>query len=307
VHKDSKILITGSTGLVGSALLNFLKDLGFKNVFGSTRANCNLLDFIETRNYFDKISPEYVFHCAGRVYGIMGNMNNKGISFYENVMINTNVIESSRLVNVKKITVMGTGAIYPYPSPGLPLEENMIFQGSPHKSEDSYAHAKRAMLTMLYAYEESYAMNWAYVVSCNLFGPNDKFDPINGHVIPSLISKFYNAKKRNGRVSVWGNGSAKRDFMYVKDVVNALFQIMSKINGVINLGSGRIYSIKEIVNLLGEITEMNSSIDWDSEKPNGQDYRAYDLSRLDSTGFKCKYEMRSGLTETWDWYKNKND
>ena len=234
-------------------------------------------------------------------------MNNKGISFYENIIINTNVIESSRLVNVKKITVMGTGAVYPFPSPELPLKENMIFQGSPHQSEDSYAYAKRAMLAMLYAYEESYAMSWAFVVSCNLFGPNDKFDPINGHVIPSLICKFYNAKKRNGRVSVWGNGSAKRDFMYVKDVVEALFQIMTKINGVINLGSGQIYSIKEVVNILGEVTEMSSKIDWDSEKPNGQDYRSYDLSKLDATGFKCHYDMKSGLTETWNWYKNKND
>lgn len=307
MKKNSRILITGSLGLVGSALLHFLKDLGFKNVFGGSRENCNFLDFIETRDYFNKISPEYVFHCAGRVYGIMGNMNNKGISFYENIMINTNVIESSRLVNVKKITVMGTGAVYPYPSPGLPLKEDMIFQGSPHKSEDSYAFAKRAMLTMLYAYEESYAMDWAFVVSCNLFGPNDKFDPINGHVIPSLISKFYNAKKENGRVLVWGNGSAKRDFMYVKDVAEALFQIMSKINGEVNLGSGQIYSIKEIVNILGEITGMSSNIDWDSEKPNGQDYRAYDLSRLDTTGFECKYDMKRGLTETWNWYKNKND
>jgi len=307
MKKDSRILITGSLGLVGSALLHFLRDLGFKNVFGSSRENCNFLNFIETRDYFNKISPEYVFHCAGRVYGIMGNMNNKGISFYENIMINTNVIESSRLVNVKKITVMGTGAVYPYPSPGLPLKEDMIFQGRPHKSEDSYAFAKRAMLTMLYAYEQSYAMDWAFVVSCNLFGPNDKFDPINGHVIPSLISKFYNAKKENGRVLVWGNGSAKRDFMYVKDVAEALFQIMSKINGEVNLGSGQIYSIKEIVNILGEITGMSSNIDWDSEKPNGQDYRAYDLSRLNATGFECKYDMKKGLTETWNWYKNKND
>ena len=127
MKKDSRILITGSLGLVGSALLHFLRGLGFKNVFGSSRENCNFLNFIETRDYFNKISPEYVFHCAGRVYGIMGNMNNKGISFYENVTINTNVIESSRIVNVKKITVMGSGAVYPFPSQGLPLKEDMIF------------------------------------------------------------------------------------------------------------------------------------------------------------------------------------
>jgi GDP-L-fucose synthase len=302
MQKESKILVTGSHGLVGTALVNHLKKLGFKKVFGVERAECDLLSYADTSNFFKKISPEFVFHCAARVYGIMGNMNNKGISFYDNVMINTNVVESARLVNVRKITVMGTGAVYPYPSPGLPLKEDMIFQGWPHHAEDSYANAKRAMLAMLYAYEESYGIDWAYIVSCNLFGPNDKFDTQNGHVVPSLIKKFYDAKTTNSKVVIWGDGSARRDFMYVKDAAEALCEIMFKLKGPVNLGSGRIYSISEIVSELAKITGMSLNIDWDASKPNGQDYRAYDLSKLNSTEFKCEYDMQTALAETWNWY-----
>jgi GDP-L-fucose synthase len=305
MRKDSIIIITGAYGLVGSALFTHLKEVGYVNVFRLGRKECNLLNLNETLKFFEKIKPEYLFHCAARVYGIMGNMNNKGISFYENITINTNVIESSRIVNVKKITVMGSGAVYPFPSPGLPLKEDMIFLGWPHKSEDSYANAKRAMLAMLYAYEESYKIDWAYVVSCNLFGPNDKFDIENGHVIPSLISKFHYAKKNNSEVVIWGDGSSKRDFMYVKDAASALLKIMQNSHGPINLGSGNIYSILEMVNFIKEVTSFNSNVIWDVAMPNGQDYRAYDLTKLKESGFECKYEIKTGLIETWNWFRKK--
>ena len=197
---------------------------------------------------------------------------------------------------------MGTGAVYPYPSPGLPLKEDMIFLGEPHVAENSYAHAKRAMLAMLRAYEESYGMKWAYIVSCNLFGPRDKFDTEFGHVVPSLIKKFYDAKVRGEKISVWGDGSAKRDFMYVKDTARVALEIMQQVNGPTNIGSGNVYSIREIVDMVADITNMQGQILWDNSKPNGQDYRAYDLRKINSIGFQCKYDIKEGLQETWDWY-----
>ena len=151
MNKMSMILVTGAYGLVGSALVDFLRSTGYKAVVGIGRNDCNLLNSEETKHVIARIRPDYVFHCAAKVYGILGNMNNKGISFYENVLINTNIVEAVRISKVKKITVMGTGAVYPYPPPGLPLKEEMIFMGSPHSSEDSYAHAKRALLAMLRA------------------------------------------------------------------------------------------------------------------------------------------------------------
>lgn len=302
MNKDDTIVITGAGGLVGSALVDHLAEQGFTNVIPLRRTDCDLVDTTSVFDKFEALKPRYVFHAAARVYGIMGNMKNQGLSFYDNCMINTNVVEASRRVGVKKITVMGTGAVYPFPSPGLPLREEMIFLGRPHHAESAYANAKRAMLAMLEAYNDSYGLNWAYIVSCNLFGPRDKFDTEFGHVVPSLVKKFYDAKKAGTDVLAWGDGSAKRDFMYVKDAARVALNIMEKIDGPANIGSGRVLSIREIVEELGKISGMSDKIRWDSSKPNGQDYRAYDLTKIDSTGFKCRYPLHVGLQETWDWY-----
>jgi GDP-L-fucose synthase len=302
MNKHDKILITGARGLVGSALVEHLRHEGYVNVNEVGRQECDLVNPASTRDFFDATRPDYVFHAAARVYGIMGNMKNKALSFYDNVMINTNVVDAAQKVGVKKITVMGTGAVYPYPSPGLPLKEDMIFLGVPHPAEDSYGHAKRAMLAMLRAYEESYGLEWAYVVSCNLFGPRDKFDIEFGHVVPSLIKKFYDAKQKGEKVVVWGDGSAQRDFMYVKDTARVGLAIMNSISGPSNIGSGTVYRIRDIVDMIADISGMADKIIWDAMKPNGQDYRAYDLSKIDSIGFKCDYTIRQGLEETWEWY-----
>ena len=217
-------------------------------------------------------------------------------------MINTNVVEASRRAGARKITVMGTGAVYPFPSPGLPLKEDMIFLGRPHPSQAGYANAKRAMLAMLEAYQESYGLKWAYIVSGNLFGPRDRFDIELGNVVPSLIKKFYDAKKSGGTVPVWGDGSAERDFIYVKDAARAALAVMSGVDGAVNMGSGGVYSIRAVVDVLSELTGMSGRIEWDRSKPNGQAYRAYDLTKLHAAGFAPKYSLRAGLEETWNWY-----
>lgn len=299
---DDRILITGAKGLVGSALADHLRLAGHVNLVEIGRDTCDLTDSAATIALFERERPDYVFHAAARVYGIMGNLKNKALSFFDNVMINTNVVEAARRAGVKKIAAMGTGAVYPYPSPGLPLQEDMIFLGKPHPAEDSYAHAKRAMLAMLQAYEESYGMQWVYIVSCNLFGPRDKFDTEFGHVVPSLIKKFRDAQQRSGRVLVWGDGSAQRDFLYVKDAARAVQLAMDNCNGAVNMGSSEVLRIREIVDMIAQVSGMQGRVDWDASKPNGQDYRAYDLSKLAATGFKPKYSILSGLEETWQWY-----
>lgn len=302
MNLNETILVTGGKGLVGSALVEHLRSEGFNNVVAIGRDDCDLIDTISTRKCFERHRPAYVFHAAARVYGIMGNMKNKALSFFDNVMINTNVVDAAQKVGVKKITVMGTGAVYPYPSPSLPLKENMIFMGEPHAAENSYAHAKRAMLAMLRAYEESYGMEWAYVVSCNLFGPRDKFDTEFGHVVPSLIKKFFDAKRFGEKVVVWGDGSAQRDFMYVKDTARVGLAIMKNINGPVNIGGGTVFSIRDLVEIIADIADMEHQIVWDEKKPNGQDYRAYDLTKINLIGFKCQYTIKQGLEETWAWY-----
>jgi GDP-L-fucose synthase len=301
---DDKILITGGSGLVGNALSERLKISGYTSVYSLSSKDCDLMNLENTLDLFMKIQPDVVFHLAAQVYGIMGNMKNKGMSFLRNTLINTHVIEASRQANVEKIVAMGSGCVYPYPSPGLPLSEHMVWQGEPHPSENSYAHSKRAMLAQLNAYSEDYKMKFAFVISGNLFGPHDKFDPDFGHVTPSLVRKFYEAKRDSARVNIWGNGSAKRDFMYSDDVADALMIIMDKIEGPVNMGSGNVSSIRNIVDILADYTGMVEKVDWDSSKPNGQDYREYELSKLKDAGFKAKVSLEEGLKKTYDWYVN---
>jgi GDP-L-fucose synthase len=261
-----------------------------------------LTDLAATKKLFQEERPEFVFHAAAQVYGIMGNMRNKGLSFFKNILINTHVIEAARLVAVKKIVAMGSGCVYPYPSPGLPLREEMVWMGIPHDSENSYAHAKRAMLAQLNAYRENYGLEFAFVISGNLYGPNDKFDSVYGHVTPALVRKFHEAKQVDGRVSVWGDGSARRDFLYSQDVGEALLRIMDGGSSTINMGSGVVSSIKQIVDILSDYTGMGDRVDWDPSKPNGQDYREYNLSKLKALGFTPRFSIESGIRATYDWY-----
>lgn len=295
-----RILVTGAAGMVGSHVVDALRAQG-RETAATDRYDCDLRDAAATQRMFRALSPTHVFHPAACVYGIIGNMNNPGQSFLENIQINTNVIEAARIVGVEKITVMGTGCVYPYPPVKTPLSEEDIFMGRPHPSEAGYAHAKLAMLAMLEAYEQHFA--WAYVVSCNLFGPRDKFDPVNGHVIPSLIKKFCNAARTGGDVTVWGDGSAKRDFIYIKDAARAIVTIMDKGRGPINLGTNNVLSIGEIIAMISNISGVgHDRIIWDHSKPNGVDYRGYDLTKLNLLGFTRDYPIELGLQETWDWF-----
>jgi len=307
LNKADRIVVTGAAGLMGSAMVEHLRAEAHANIIPLARADCDLLDAAATLAFFGRSRPDHVFHAAARVYGLGGSMKHQGASFYENVMINTNVVEASRRAGARKVTVMGTGAVYPFPSPDLPLKEDMIFQGRPHPAQAGYANAKRAMLSMLEAYEESYGLKWAYIVSGNLFGPRDRFDTEFGNVVPSLIKKFYDAKKSGGKVPVWGDGSAQRDFIYVKDAARAALAAMSVIDGAVNMGSGGVYRIRDVVDTLSELTGMSGRVEWDPSKPNGQAYRGYDLSKLAGAGFKPAYSLRAGLEETWNWYCAQND
>ena len=301
---NDKIMVTGAKGLLGSALVSLLEAQGYQNIVAIGHQDCDLTNQAQTLGFIQDHNPDYVFHLAARVYGLMGNLSNQALSFYDNILINTNVVHGAYLAGVKKITVMGTGCVYPYPSPSLPLQEDMIFEGRPHQSGSGYAHAKRAMLAMCEAYEQSHDMAWAYIVSCNIFGTHDKFDIINGRFVPSIIKKCYDAKQLGERVTVWGNGSAQRDFLYAKDAAKATLAIMDHLNGPVNMGSGTVYAIREVIGMLTDITGLHNAFDWDPSKPNGQDYRGYDLSKLQSIGFTSSYSMAEGLQETWDWYCN---
>jgi GDP-L-fucose synthase len=303
------ILVTGAHGLAGSAVVESLRAQGFRRVIEIGRHDCDLRDFDATAQTFERLCPTYVFHAAACVYGIGGNMKNQGKSFLENTLINTAVIDAARQVGVKKIIVMGTNAIYGWPPKTMPIPESAIFDGRPHESESAYGQAKRGMLAMLEAYENSYGLNWVYLVSGNLYGPRDKFNPETGHVLPTLIWRFYQASIGDEPVELWGDGSPQRDFLYVKDLARIVSVAMaSDMHGEINIGNGTTWSIRQVVEKLSTISGVPlDRVKYDTTMPNGRMCCTLDLSRLKATGFEPEYTLETGLQETWDWYRENNN
>jgi GDP-L-fucose synthase len=300
IHKDSKFVVTGGSGLVGAALVAELQKLGFYNVVSLGSRDCDLRDGSAVDALFQKEKPDYVFHMAAKVFGLGGNARFKSDVLVDNVLINTNVIESSRKVNVKKIVAMGSGCVYPDFGDSRPVSEDQIWNGPPHPSEDSYGHSKRLMLAQLNAAKEQYGLNFAFAISGNLYGPADNFDTLNGHVTPSLVAKFFEAANAGTDVSVWGTGAAIRDFTYSDDMARALIEIFMNLEGPVNAGSGQRHAIREIVEILASHTGVKVS--WDSTKPDGQLARFYDLSKLKNLGFSPLVDLQAGVTKTYDWY-----
>lgn len=305
MQPDSRIAVTGGSGMVGTALVRALRDAGFRNVLSMGSADCNLLDWNATHAFFQQHKPEFVFHIAARVFGLMGHMKNKGVAYLDNILINTHTIEAARLAGTRKIVAMGSGCVYPHPAPGNPVTEDMIWMGLPHHGEDSYAHAKRAMLAHLIAYQEQYDLPFAFIISGNMYGPDDKFEQEFGQVTPSLVRKFHTAATQGGEVPVWGTGRAKRDFMFSADAGRAMIAIMQHLEGPVNMGSGQTIAIRDLVDALSEISGMGDRVVWDSTKPDGQDHRAYDLTRLFSTGFRPQTALIDGMRITYDAFAAK--
>lgn len=301
INNYSKILVTGSKGLVGTALVNELSKQGYTNLCLPSRQECDLTNFQSVKSYFIAEKPEIVFHSAAAVFGIGGNLKNPAKIFFDNVLMNSHVIEASHLCGTKKIIAMGTVAAYAEPR-SLPVKEEDIWEGPPHDSESSYGHAKRAMLAQLQAYKQNYGLDYAYVISTNLYGQNDKFNTRFGHVIPSLICKFYEAKKNGTNVEIWGDGSAARDFLYSKDMARALVLLMNQFSGAINVASGKKCNIHDVVDLLTDYFEMHGRVQWDTKMPNGRKFYEVDLTKLRTLGFLPLYTMKDGLLETLEWF-----
>jgi len=311
MKKNHPIIVTGANGLAGSAVVEHFREKMHTCVIPATRADVDLTDTKATHDFFERVGgdrgPFYVFHAAAQVYGLGGNMANQGKSILNNTLINTNVIEAAHRSGCRKITVMGTNAIYPWPAPvGRAYNEGDIFNGRPHDGEAAYGHAKRHMLAMLEAYQQSYGLEYSYLVSGNLYGPRDRFDPVNGHVLPSLISKFAEALDTGGTVEVWGDGSPMRDFLYSGDLARIVHIMMSEDlkPGPINIGNGSLTSIHDTVQLLCKVTGLSADrVRWNASKPNGRVNCEIDLNRLRALGFTPLYDLERGLSETWKWFR----
>ncbi len=298
---NGSVLVTGASGVIGTATVRVLEDAGY-SVTAVATADGDLRDADAATSLVRKVAPDVIVHLAARVGGLMGNAGSQGQMFLDNVRINTNVVEAARDAGVRKIVAMGSVAVYP-DGIELPMRESDIWLGAPHESEAGYAHAKRSMLAHLDAYRAQYGLEFAFAVATNLYGPNDRYDEARGHVLPSLMSKFHRGVMTGDPVDVWGTGTATRDFLYSRDAAEALKTLLEQGDGVYNVASGNHVTIKQLVDELVAVTGYTGEVTWDRTKPDGQASRGYDITKLAALGWAPQTPLTAALTETWEWYR----
>lgn len=291
-----KLLVTGGNGLVGSSINSDVK-IG---------KEYNLIIPEETDKMFQFHKPTHVIHCAGKVGGVGGNMNHKGEYFYDNIMINTNVIEGARKSGVEKLVSFLSTCIFP-DNVEYPLTESKIHLGEPHSSNYPYAYAKRMADIQIRAYREQYGLNYVSVIPTNIFGPNDNFSLTHGHVMPMLIHKLYLAQQNNTDFVVWGSGKPLREFIYSKDVAKLSEWAVNYYNEsepIIFSTSDEI-SIIDLVDLLVKEFNFKGKVIFDSAKPDGQYRKPSDNSKLKSYLLDFKFTpIEEGIKETVKWFIN---
>jgi GDP-L-fucose synthase len=301
-----RVLVTGSGGVLGTALCDRLTALVDSGVDCAPRflrrADCDLLRAADVDAVWESFRPTIVFHLAGWVAGIQGNLDFGGQAFYENVTMNVNVIEASRRSGVRKVVAAGSTAVYP-DGIALPMREDDLWYGPPHASEAPYGHAKRAMLAQLAAYERQYGMAYAYLICTNLYGPDDRFDEQHGHVVPSLVKLFHDARCAGvDRVVVWGDGSPTRDLLFADDAARGFLAAALRGDGPMNLATGAVVTIRELVELVKQACGYEGAVTWDPTRPTGQLARGYDVRRMRALGWGPAVSLRDGVQTTCDWY-----
>ena len=267
LNKKSKIYIAGHNGMVGSSILRHFKKNGYKKIFFENRKFLDLLDTKKTTNYLKKIKPDFVIIAAAKVGGILANQKYKAEFIYENLMIQTNLIHASFTMGVKKLIFLGSSCIYPKLSK-QPIKEEYLLSGKLEETNDAYAIAKIAGVKMCEAYNEQYNTNYVCLMPTNLYGPNDNYDLQHSHFYPALISKIYEAKKKKLKyITIWGNGSPKRELMYVDDLAMACeFFLKKKTNHtLINIGSGQEKTILGFCKFLMKQMGVNLKIKFEKK------------------------------------------
>lgn len=301
--KKNKILVTGSNGLLGSELINILNKKKIKNLNPSSK-ELNFTCYKKVDNYFKRKKPTHIIHAANKVYGIGGNFKKKFETINENIIINSNLLKACKKYKIKKIICIGSAAIYSEKYKNN-IKEKDALKYKPHMSEFYYGISKRVMLYQLRALSEQTKINFCYIIMNNLYGKNDNYNKDKGHVVPSLIHKFFLAKKNNSSVQLWGSPKTKRCLLYAKDAARMILQIMNKKIEIINLGGKNEISIGELAKLISKIYNFKGKIQWEKKKFIGVDRRKLDLSLLKKFNIKEKYSLSTGLLETIEWF-NKN-
>ena len=302
---EKSVVVTGGSGFLGSRIVAQLQEKGATNISVPNSTEFDL----RLRENAEKITKnvDIVFHIAAKVGGIGLNKEKPGELFYDNLIMGTNLLEEARKNVVEKFIALGTVCSYPKFTP-IPFSEESIWDGYPEKINAPYGLAKKMLLVQSQAYRQQYNFQSIIVIPTNLFGPNDNFDENSSHVIPALIKKIFDAKKTNEKkISVWGDGSPTRDFLYVDDAARGIILAAEGYNksDPLNLGSGKEISIKELVNKLLKLTNSDFKIVWETDKPNGQPRRCISIEKArKEIGFEPTINIDEGLRKTIEWYES---
>jgi GDP-L-fucose synthase len=297
-----RILVTGGGGFLGSHLVECLEREGH-DVFVARSTAYDLTSADDTARMFDDAEPELVHHLAAEVGGIGANRANPGRYWYANLAMGLNVLEQARLAETPKVVIAGTVCAYPKFAP-VPFREETLWDGYPEETNAPYGVAKKAVLVGAQGYREQYGLNAIFLLPTNLYGPRDNFDLETSHVIPALIRKMVEAEDE---VVLWGDGSPTREFLYVDDCVEGLVLAAERYDGPepVNLGASHEISIRDLAELIADVTEYDGRIVWDETKPNGQPRRSVDGGRAHELfGFEAKTHLRDGIERTVAWYRS---
>mgnify|MGYP001217989237 CR=1 FL=1 len=315
MNKNDRIFVAGHNGLVGSAILRKLKDKKFKNIVTASKKTLDLRNSIKVNNFLNKSKVNIIFICSAKVGGIKANNSYPAEFIFDNLMIQNNLINCAYKNNIKKLLFLGSSCIYPKVNK-TSLSEKDLLTGKLEPTNEPYAIAKIAGIKMCESYNRQYGTDYRSVMPTNTYGPNDKYDPENSHVIPALIHKFHNAKiNKKNKIKIWGSGKALREFIYVDDLADACIFIMN-INKIkyqkniypmqshVNIGSGFEVSIKQLTKIIAKIVNYKGQIIFDNKMPDGTLKKTLNSNVLNNMGFKANTNIEQGLIKTYKNYLN---
>jgi GDP-L-fucose synthase len=307
--REKRVVVTGGSGFLGSYVVDSLRNRGASTVFAPRRRDYDLTSLDNIKRLLRDTKPDIVLHLAAKVGGIGANREHPADFFYDNLMMGVPLLHESWAAGVKKFVALGTICCYPkYTS--VPFREQEVWNGYPEETNAPYGLAKKMLLVQSQAYRQQYGFNSIFLMPVNLYGPRDNFDPASSHVIPALIKKCLDAKERGeSEITVWGDGSPTREFLYVEDAANGIILASERFNEShpVNLGSSAEIRIKDLVELIAKLTHFEGRIVWDTEKPNGQPRRCLDTSQAERAfGFRATTVFAEGLTRTIEWYRTRD-
>ncbi len=302
--KNKLIYVAGHTGMVGSAIVRKLKNLGHDNFILKTSSELDLRDSSAVDLFFKKEKPQIVFLAAAKVGGILANMQYPADFLYENLAISSNIIHSSHKHSVEKLLFLGSSCIYPKFSP-QPISESSLLSGKLESTNEPYAIAKITGIKLCEAYRAQYGCNFISAMPTNLYGPGDNYHPQNSHVLPSFIRRFHEAKlSSKTEVHCWGSGDSMREFLHVDDLASACVFLMENYNeeGWINIGTGADLKIKDLANMVADIVGYKGKIKWDTSKPDGTPRKLLNIGLINSMGWKASIDLRNGIESVYKKY-----